>query len=59
MTGYVNNYAWLDFMQNWCGYKPNVVDAAEAGNASEIESMPNYPKDGSIKVINGVVVVKF
>ncbi|ADL33194.1 hypothetical protein bpr_I0446 [Butyrivibrio proteoclasticus B316] len=55
----INNYAWLDFMQNWCGYKPNVVDAAEIGNASEIESMPNYPKDGSIKVINGVVVVKF
>lgn len=46
----INNYAWLDFMQNWCGYKPNVVDAAEIGNASEIESMPNYPKDGSIKV---------
>ncbi len=56
---YVNNYAWLDFMQNWCGYRPQLVDASEVGDATEIDNMPNYPDDGSIKVIDGVVVVKF
>ncbi len=56
---YVNNYAWRDFMLNWCGYKPQEIDAAEVENIAEIDSMPHYPDDGSIKVIDGIVVVNF
>lgn len=59
VKAYVNNYAWLDFVQNWCGYKPKVVDVSEVKNAEEIDSMPHYPDDGSIKVIDGIVVVNF
>ena len=58
----INNYAWKLFVQTWCGYIPELVekeDAEALAQTPEVQAMPSYPDDGSIKVINGVVIVKF
>lgn len=50
------------FLNMWCAYKPKSVDDREhkkIERLSEVKEMPCYPDDGSIKVINDVVVVKF
>ena len=52
----INSYSWRDFMRVWCGYKPEEV---EERSSTVIEQMPRYPNDGSIKVIDGIVVIKF
>lgn len=59
VSSYVNNYAWLDFMRNWCGYNPKVIGENEVEGLEEIEDMPHYPKDGSIKIIDEKVIVNF
>lgn len=56
---YVNNWAWQKFMARWCGFAPDIADSAEAENLPEVRTMPAYPEDGSIRIINGIVVVKF
>lgn len=58
-TAYVNDYNWLVFMNFWCGYWPTVVDGDDIVSLPEVEEMPSYPDDGSIKVIDERVVVKF
>ncbi|MDE6707998.1 MAG: glucosyltransferase domain-containing protein, partial [Oscillospiraceae bacterium] len=55
----INNYAWIEFMNNWCGFSPETVDEEEFINLPEVIDMPYYPDDGSIKIINDTVVVKF
>lgn len=56
----INNYAWKDFMRMWCGYAPIVIENTERiQKTPEALSMPRYPADGSIRVIDGTVVVKF
>ena len=52
----INGYSWKTFMATWCGFRP---EETEIGGDDEIEEMPHYPDDGSIKVINNVAVVKF
>ena len=56
---YINNYAWVRFMEVWCGFSPATAEGQDFENLPEVEAMPSYPDDGSIKVINGAVVVKF
>lgn len=55
----VNNYAWLEFMNNWCAFSPELADEEIFKNLPEVTEMPYYPDDGSIKIINDTVVVKF
>ncbi|MDE7093561.1 MAG: hypothetical protein K2O52_01475 [Oscillospiraceae bacterium] len=55
----INNYAWIKFMNNWCAFKPETVDEEDFINLPEVINMPYYPDDGSIKIINDTVVVKF
>ncbi|MDE6424984.1 MAG: glucosyltransferase domain-containing protein, partial [Ruminococcus sp.] len=55
----VNNYAWVQFMNNWCAFSPEVVDEEDFIDLPEVIDMPYYPDDGSIKIINDTVVVKF
>lgn len=55
----INNYAWLDFMQNWCGYKPVVAGEDQIPADVDVSTMPSYPKDGSIRVEDEIVIVKF
>lgn len=47
------------FMKYWCGYEPRFLDAKDFENNSVVKLMPCYPDDGAIKVIDGVVIVKF
>lgn len=46
-------------MANWNGFNPVTIDQTEFENSPIVKNMPCYPDDGSIKVINNVVVVKF
>ncbi len=55
----VNNYAWIKFMNNWCAFSPKLADEEDFVDLPEVIDMPYYPDDGSIKIINDTVVVKF
>ena len=59
VNGYVNDYTWIKFMKQWTGYSPTVIDAAAFAEIDEVKQMPSYPDDGSIAIINDIVVVKF
>lgn len=54
----VNSYNWYDFMKSNCGFDPPRGDAALYADNEEILSMPNYPSEGSIQVMDGCVIVK-
>ena len=56
---YLNNWAWKRFLQRWCGFDAYEFDDEDAENWPEVKAMPCYPADGSIRVVNDVVVVKF
>ena len=59
IQGYLNNWAWRQFLARWCGFEPRTADPAEVADWPEVTAMPSYPDDGSIQVIRDVVVVKF
>ena len=54
-----NDYAWKETMELWCGFAPELGDAAEFEGNAEVASMPCYPEQGSIRCIDGKIVVKF
>lgn len=62
-TPYLIKHVNLEaFLNMWCAYKPKSINDREykkIERLSEVKEMPCYPDDGSIKVINEVVVVKF
>lgn len=58
-TNLLNNYAWKITMKMWCNFDPELADAADYEELPEVQEMPAYPADGSIRMIDGVVVVKF
>ena len=59
----INDYSSNIYLQQFCGFNQETLDDSESNdlyrNSKEIQSMPNYPNDGSIKIIDGVIVVKF
>lgn len=58
--GFMDYYANIEFMRVHCGYTYTVPDnLEEIAELEEVAAMPCYPDQGSIKVIDGVVVVKF
>ena len=57
--GLLNNYVWGNFLNIWCAYKPDQADPGQFVDLPEVTSMPHYPDQGSIKVVNETVVVKF
>ena len=50
---------WYYFMNDWCAFSPKTVNAEDFVDLPEVIDMPYYPDDGSIKIINDTVVVKF
>ena len=56
---YANDYEWKNFMRYWCGFSPKEAYGADFKDLPEVKQMPSYPDDGSIKVINNTVVVKY
>lgn len=57
--GYLSTYSWKGFMRMWNGYAPKEVPAAEFEQMDEVINMAIYPDDGSIKIIEGTIIVKF
>ena len=55
----INHDAWTMFMNSWCAFSPETVDEGDFVDLPEVIDMPYYPDDGSIKIINDTVVVKF
>lgn len=58
----INLYNWESYMQMWCGYMAPRVSQETLSNylaMPEVQKMPSYPAEGSIKIIDGVIVVKF
>ena len=56
----INDFAWEETMNMWCAFsRQDVPFETLSGNIDEIKAMPNYPDNGSVKMVNGVVVVKF
>lgn len=58
-NAYITSHTWRHFVRNWCGYDPNIVSADAFSVLPEVEAMPSYPDDGSIRIINNTVVVKY
>lgn len=55
----INDFAWEKTMGLWCGFTPVSGDAASLSDQDAISAMPAYPAAGSIKMIDGTIVVKF
>ncbi len=56
----IGNYSWAAFVKKYLGFHPKTVkDTSKLSNMDEVKRMPAYPADGSIQVIDDVVVVKF
>ncbi len=57
----INDYSWEEFMKMWCGFDPVRADEETFSkvDTDEISSMPAYPDEGSVKVVDGVMIVKF
>ncbi len=61
MEGLINVYSRSDFLTYYAGFDPPTFDWAQwdaYGAAAEIDDMPIYPYDGSVKCIGDFVVVK-
>ena len=58
----INMYNWKNYMELWCGFRAGEVSEEtlmKYMDNPEVEAMSTYPNEGSIKVIDGVIVVKF
>ena len=55
----VGDSVWREFLRLWCGFSPHETDQSYFENLPEVQGMPHYPDEGSIKVIDETVVVKF
>ena len=55
-----SNTSWQSFMKHWCYYYPEWVEDVSIYEEMEVvQNMPSYPDDGSIQIIDNVIVVKF
>ena len=59
VNAYVNDYLWIDYMGIWCGYYPSIIGEDQFKELPEVIEMPSYPDQGSIRVINDTVIVKY
>ena len=55
----VKNYAWKTSLKLWVGFAPELAEIEEIRNTDAIDDLNCYPSDGSIAVIDDIVVVKF
>lgn len=56
----INDFAWEKTMNMWCSFSRVDAEGDIAGtHADEIQAMPCYPSQGSVKMIDGTIVVKF
>lgn len=51
---------WKTAMFYWCGFShEEIAETSEIESMQEVQDMPSYPDAGSVRIINGVIVVKF
>ena len=55
----VQDWVWKKYLRIWCGYTAHEVDASYFQDNPEVQAMPRYPDEGSIKVIDDTLIVKF
>lgn len=55
----IHDYNYRKIMERSIGFYPNKIDSSIYETMEEVKAMPTYPNNGSIKVINDAVVVKF
>ena len=51
-------YSWQDFLTLWCGFTPPYADGEDFADLPEVQAMPGYPDNGSVRMVAGTVVVK-
>lgn len=54
-----HSYADQQLLNYYLGYAPHYLDPAEFEALPEVQEMPTYPDDGSVRMIEGAAVVKF
>lgn len=58
----VYEYSWNAYLKIWCGFSPLILDEGKKAyfyEKEEVINMPDYPDEGSVKIVDGVIVVKF
>ncbi len=51
---------WKIGLSRWCGFAhEELTDTSQIESLPEVQNMPAYPDAGSVRIINGVIVVKF
>lgn len=56
----INDYSWVSFLRIHCGFAPSVIeDSGQYDGYLEQEQVPRYPSSGSIRIVDGVIVVNF
>ena len=56
----INRESWKRYMAYHTGFAPDIIDMpGDIAETDEFASMSVYPDAGSVKVINGIAVVKF
>ena len=56
----INDYSWVNFLRIHCGFAPSVIeDSGQYDDFLEREQVPRYPASGSIRIVDGVIVVNF
>lgn len=58
-TKAINHSRWRMAMNLWTGFNPVVKNDESVGNTPVTIDMPCYPDDGSIRIIDGIIYVKF
>ncbi len=56
---YVSDTKWKMFMLYWTGYDPILYEGKELLEDERLKALPRYPDDGSISIIDDVIVVNF
>lgn len=62
MRQVVGDYSYKQYLEIHCGYAPSYLEKTELEKIkehSEVKKMPCYPDDGSVRIIDNIVVVKF
>ena len=56
----INDFSWEKTMNMWCAFSRVEPGEEELQALSgQIEQMPVYPSEGSVQMLDGIIVVKF
>ena len=55
----INDFSWEETMNMWCSFSRVEADESDIADWDTISLMPCYPDNGSVKMVDGILVVKF